>query len=659
MSGQPQGKVTPLALINDEPVVDLGDDRLGLDTYADTIAAAVLGTAGPFTIGVFGEWGHGKTSLLQLAHTMVDAEKRKNVVTVWFNAWQYEKEEHPVVPLAGTIIRALEQRYARTAKGKLKTAGGSLIRALRAVAYGFSATTKAKVPGFAEVEAGFVAKEMVDRWEELGKHPIDPLLDQSLYYNAFQLLAEVSGKDEAAEKRLRIVVFIDDLDRCLPNNALHLLESIKLVLAQPGFVFVLAIDPRVLEGHLKKRYEEFGLADYPHGQSYLNKIIQLPFSLPTHRGQFKEFIRRTLRRDELKDLAADLEPVQDLIGPACDHNPREVVRFLNRMLVDRHIWTRKQEDPNDVFDAGAFAVARSLQNQCEQAYRTLLGDQGFCDLIAQKKKETRISVRLQRLRSAESRGDDCGDTDTVKYWSKREDDVVAALVGRPHLGDLLETEPGQRWLKERDLRDRIEQFLAAQRPEVGDVDSAKVIEAAIRGVLNKPTGELTEADRTGLQTLDLRGTQIKDVSPLAKLTGLQSLDLSGTPITDVSPLATLAGLQHLDLRRTEITDVSPLANLTGLRHLELGRTQITDASPLADLTGLQYLQLGGTQITDVSPLANLTGLQYLDLRGTQIAYVSPLVTLTKLRWLAFGGTHLTDDQVKALMRSLPEVRVIH
>ena len=61
----------PLALINDEPVVELGDDRLSLDPFANTVAAVVLGTAGPFTVGIFGDWGHGKTSLLRLVQARV------------------------------------------------------------------------------------------------------------------------------------------------------------------------------------------------------------------------------------------------------------------------------------------------------------------------------------------------------------------------------------------------------------------------------------------------------------------------------------------------------------------------------------------------------------------------------------------------------------
>ena len=69
-------KPTDLQLISDEPVATLAEDRLSLETFANTIASVALGTEGPFTIGVFGGWGHGKTSLLRLAQHMLDGEKR-------------------------------------------------------------------------------------------------------------------------------------------------------------------------------------------------------------------------------------------------------------------------------------------------------------------------------------------------------------------------------------------------------------------------------------------------------------------------------------------------------------------------------------------------------------------------------------------------------
>jgi hypothetical protein len=123
-----------LKLIPDQPIGDANctrRDGLGFGSYASVLASAALDTRGPFTIGVFGEWGTGKSSLMRLVEG--ELAGRENVVTVWFNAWRYEQDEHPLVPLVGTIVRELEKRNQPSRTGK---AFGALSRALKALAYG-------------------------------------------------------------------------------------------------------------------------------------------------------------------------------------------------------------------------------------------------------------------------------------------------------------------------------------------------------------------------------------------------------------------------------------------------------------------------------------------------------------------------------------------
>ena len=548
MAESPPAGVEPLALINDEPVAGVSEDLLSLDAFANTVAAVALGTTGPFTIGVFGNWGCGKTSLLRIAQDMVQREKKENITAVWFNAWQYEKEEHPIVPLTATIIRALEEKRAAGIGDKLKDQADGLIRALRAVAYGFSAKTKLNIPGVAEIEADFAPKDMIERNQALRKQTVDLLLDQSLYYNAFQLLAGLHGKEAKPKERPKIVVFIDDLDRCLPDNALHLLESIKLVLAQPGFIFVLAVDQRIVESYLDLLCKD----EYGQGHSYLDKIIQLPFNVPPHDSRFESFITRMLERDELKDLAADFKPFTNMLGRACNFNPREVVRFFNRMLIDRHIWSRVNE--GQVFDAGAFTVARSLQNQSERTYRTLMRSPDLCADLA--KGTDPIDEQLRELRRAAAREDEAGKTPTglMRTWSSSFDDAISDLLGRPHLCDLLGTESGRRWLESEDLRQRIEQFLEVDRVKPTDADSAKIIEEAIRKTINKPEGELTPDDLNGITSLNLEDTLVTDLAPLKSLSNLQNLRLAGAPVSDFSPLESLKNLKNLWLDNMQASD---------------------------------------------------------------------------------------------------------
>ena len=113
---------------------------------------------------------------------------------------------------------------------------------------------------------------------------------------------------------------------------------------------------------------------------------------------------------------------------------------------------------------------------------------------------------------------------------------------------------------------------------------------------------------TALRSLDLRHTEVSDLSPLSALTGLTRLWLNGTGVTDLSPLSALTGLTELWLHRTGVTDLSPLSALTGLRELWLSGTGLADLSPLSALTGLMRLWLDGTGVTDLRPIRGLRKL---------------------------------------------------
>lgn len=363
-----------LTLLTDQPLGEgnaLENDGLGFKSYAEVLGNAALGTPGPFTIGIFGEWGTGKTSLMKMLEDYLAEDK--DVITVWFNAWRYEKEEHPIVPLIATIIRGIELKKGLLEK--LGETGKSLIRALRAVAYGFSSKAKIKIPGFAELEAGFVAKDMIERYEHLSP---DPLLDRSLYFEAFETLSKVKlGKNH------RIVVIIDDLDRCFPDLAIKLLESIKLVLSQPGFIFILGVSRRVIEGYLQHRYQkDYGIEDFT-GHTYLDKIVQLPFHIPPHSGRMETFSKTLLQRIEESDRKI-LEEILPIIGVACGNNPRSTVRFINNLLIDRGI-DKTLSTQEEEMDIGYFAVSRSLQQRWPDVFSLLSTSDQLCYALSEWK----------------------------------------------------------------------------------------------------------------------------------------------------------------------------------------------------------------------------------------------------------------------------------
>jgi KAP family P-loop domain/TIR domain len=420
-----------VGLLSDEALGEPGgrhDDGLGFEVYARVLADGTLNASGPLTVGVFGEWGTGKTSLMRLiAH---EVARHPNVVPVWFNAWQYEQDQHPMIPLVGTIIRDLQGYEGHGGRVGITDA---LIRALRAVAYGFSVKSTIRVPGVAGVEVSLAGKEVIDRARELRE---DALLSRSLFHEAFEALESVQFADE-----LRVVVFIDDLDRCFPDQAVKLLESIKLVLAHRGFVFILGVAREVIEGYLQHRYAtEYGITGYK-GHLYLDKMVQVTFQIPPSGGRMKEF-SEVILRDQPQELAGRLSNILPIVGKALGGNPRSVIRFLNNLLVDlainSEITMKSGETPIPI---QFFALSRCLQQRWPEVFAELLSS----DELAQEVAAWDTSQMRSAVADDEGRGS-----------------VASSLLSDRELKDLMMSREGTEWLKNGPMRHASVDFLRAQ-----------------------------------------------------------------------------------------------------------------------------------------------------------------------------------------------------
>ena len=420
-----------LKLITDQAIGEVNcprGDSLEFDSYADVIADAVIDTRGPFTIGVFGEWGMGKTSLMRLVEHKLSGHK--NIATVWFNAWRYEQEEHPIVPLVGTIVRELEQRNPRTRVGKSFSA---LTKALKAFAYGVSVTPSVNVPGLAGVGTSVAFKDVADRYEQLTK---DTLVDRSLYYGAFTELDAVCLDDD-----IRIVVLIDDLDRCFPDRGVKLLESIKLALAQPGFIFILAVAREVIEGYLQHRYStDYGIKDFD-GKRYLDKIVQLPFQIPPASERMPQFCAALLGSQDQavqQSLATLLPQAADALGG----NPRSVIRFLNNILIDAAVSPHFASAGGSPVPIQHLAVSRLLYAH-------------WPDLLNQIMRDQTTAEQASKWQHA--------DLKPIAAQPGSAGTLAAALLSDPALENVLLGESGRDWLQRTEARAESVWFLRQQR----------------------------------------------------------------------------------------------------------------------------------------------------------------------------------------------------
>ncbi|MDX9988489.1 SUMF1/EgtB/PvdO family nonheme iron enzyme [Thiothrix unzii] len=265
-------------------------------------------------VGVFGEWGSGKSNLLQLVHDDFNRQQQADnplpVIVVPFNPWRYEKEEHLLVPLIKNIQLEIEHHvrdhedFWKKLKllDKLKT--GARFMGVSALAFLQAFKGKYTVAG-ADIE--FEPEKFIQgikdgmKPEEVPRSALDSL--ESYYFEFEHRLRDYT----AGEKAFRLLFLIDDLDRCLPEKAVEMLESIKLFLDVEGCAFVLALDDEVVERGIIHRYRDYifqgngqrlddkSRAQLPiTGPEYLEKIIHLPFRLPQpSRVEIRQFLRNT------------------------------------------------------------------------------------------------------------------------------------------------------------------------------------------------------------------------------------------------------------------------------------------------------------------------------------------------------------------------------
>jgi len=381
LSGDDQPFIGHILL--DSPAVE---PVLGFQPIARALATLIQTSEPQFAIGVFGSWGCGKSTLLEA----IDGEiSRDHAVVVKFNAWRYEREPHLILPLLDTIRDALASWASDHLEGESQATSmarriGTVVRAL---ARGFSA--QIGMPG--AVTLSFDTSRALDALptssEDVAKDP------QSLYFAAFQELSGAFHEIRTANFS-RIVVFVDDLDRCLPTSALTVLESMKLFFDMPGFVFVVGLDERVVEQAVWSKFAAQPNASVVPSvkgqveQEYVKKIFQVPYTMPTMvPGQLRELLDWMDNHGEMSqpqryDLRNRVRRYLRYVAVEGKINPREIKRFVNAYTLQRMI--RPDLNPNTVLALQTLDFRRDW----EETSDLLLSEPDvFADALRQYREE--------------------------------------------------------------------------------------------------------------------------------------------------------------------------------------------------------------------------------------------------------------------------------
>lgn len=269
-------------------------DMLFYKPYADIVSETAIGTdEEPLTVGIFGLWGAGKSTLLNLIGK--NYEGNKDAIYVSINAWMFENYEDAKTAIMEALLRELKDNEKIPIK--IRKSFVSLIKKIDFLKIGTKAAATA-----APVIASFVtgnplplvlnlpneAKEIETAIKSVSDSvrgikddylKDDETVDDSVVNNIRNFRNEFEKTLESEEIN-RVVVLIDDLDRCQPERIIETLEAIKLFLSVKKTSFIIAADENVIQYAIKKKYPNIDGFNIELDKEYIEKMIQVPIQIP-------------------------------------------------------------------------------------------------------------------------------------------------------------------------------------------------------------------------------------------------------------------------------------------------------------------------------------------------------------------------------------------
>lgn len=376
---------------------ETSEDLLGFKVHADLLLDVINDDSVlPVTIGVFGDWGSGKSSILRIMQQSLEDTSgglKNDTLVLYFNGWVFEGYDDAKAALLESIIEGFQKNSS--IKDKVVTETMHLLKSVNWMRVMGFALKKIAIPATTAYLTGglsiipFLANELKnftpekitenlkgDKGEEFLK---GILKERDLDEN--KLVRELRGdfkKMIDSSKIKKLVVIIDDLDRCTPDRIIENLEAIKLFLNVEKTAFIIGADPRIVRHAIEHRYKTDGIetANDLNNRNkrivsdYLEKLIQIPYILPRlsdHEvetyitllfckkeinnsfskvldtfaaqrqnnrygafgfGDIEKIISRE-EKDKLGESVSLIAALSPIITEGLNGNPRQIKRFLN------------------------------------------------------------------------------------------------------------------------------------------------------------------------------------------------------------------------------------------------------------------------------------------------------------------------------------------
>lgn len=455
-------------------------DYLGFDVHASLIKGLLDDPkALPITIGVFGDWGSGKSSIMESLKKSYDDENSKNTICLQFNGWTFEGYDDAKAALIEAILKSFEDNkdFKQEIKDKAKELYKS-VNWMRVLGFGIKNVAVPIVS--AAMTGGLSIGPQMFEWikgsvsnpqnlmETIKDLDFEGFRDKYLksgqtldlkeqyqvvrkFRDDFKDLLEAAGVE-------KLIVLIDDLDRCLPDRIIDNLEAIKLFLNVEKTAFVIGADPRIVRDAIRHRYKDLIQRDDADENKrvvvdYLEKLIQVPYNLPklsesevetyitllfcedTLDGEEMELILKAFRdyrkddrysvygiekikeiiesKETIKKLEAKvslISKLSPLISGNLNGNPRQIKRFLNTFVL-----RRKLADAANLPDFKEDVLAKLMILEYAEPKR-------FSELYKWQLENKGYAIALEKLESLNDQSELMFDkykewrTPTIKTW---------------------------------------------------------------------------------------------------------------------------------------------------------------------------------------------------------------------------------------------------
>ncbi|MFB2918877.1 MULTISPECIES: KAP family P-loop NTPase fold protein [Aerosakkonema] len=399
---------------------------LNFDLYAEELCRiaikATYKSEEAFTVGIFGSWGSGKTTLMRRIKAILENEdifkqlfidgkqltkeeefKPKKRKIIWFNPWKYDSKEDTRNALIQVILieisndTKLDVDKRKKIMEKALTFGWSMAKLSGHIGRGVIKTAT-----LGSIDTEYISKEIEKAFQQEDKPTINPYQILNNFEEDFRNIVL-----DCVDKNGRLIVFIDDLDRCLPENALAVLESLKLYLSQVNCIFFIGLDKRVIEQAVSQRYKDIKIT----GKEYIEKIIRLNFFLPDKDpkevGKIFERVPMIIGNYDIQGQPTqkekeEVEKLWNMILAATQANLRKVEQFIIAFeLIEKIV-----EGINKKINPAQASEKIKWKENYPMLAKVLLIQMNFPDFYDALEKNHTLMEQIQKIYNLNNNGDE-------------------------------------------------------------------------------------------------------------------------------------------------------------------------------------------------------------------------------------------------------------